>query len=203
MTLSNTAPKKTAAVLALVLSSVLLALSAWFPTLDRTALSEGDTPAAFVEHRETDRTEIINDDVMWLARCIYSETKRPEEQALVAWVIRNRVETGYRGADSYEEAVLDPFQFSAFNPGSGKRSYYMELHTASSPRGWKRALDIAREVYHAPADVRPFPRQTRHFYSERSMVGGQTPDWARGRQPIRPVDVEVDPRRFRFYASIA
>ncbi len=34
----------------------------------------------------------IDNETLWLARCIYSETKRPEEQELVAWVVRNRVE---------------------------------------------------------------------------------------------------------------
>ncbi|WP_240332831.1 hypothetical protein [Salinibacter ruber] len=38
---------------------------------------------------------------LWLARAIYSETKLPHEQELVAWVVRNRVETAYRGRRTY------------------------------------------------------------------------------------------------------
>ncbi|NNF58131.1 MAG: hypothetical protein HKN04_07795 [Rhodothermaceae bacterium] len=144
----------------------------------------------------------VNDEVLWLARAIYSETKRPEEQELVAWVIRNRVETEYRGQVTFRGAVLDPFQFSAFNPGSAKRRHYTNLTPTSRARGWTRALEIAHNVYYAASEERPFPRQTRHFYSERSMLGG-APDWARGKTPIRVTTHRIDARRFRFYASIA
>lgn len=50
---------------------------------------------------------VTEDEILWLARTIFSETKRPHEQELVAWVVRNRVETGYRGNATYEAAVLD------------------------------------------------------------------------------------------------
>ena len=41
--------------------------------------------------------EKIDSETLWLARAIFSETKRVDEQILVAWVIRNRVDTGFRG----------------------------------------------------------------------------------------------------------
>ena len=145
----------------------------------------------------------ISQDVLWMARCIYSETKRPEEQELVAWVVRNRVETAYRGKRTYRDVVLDPFQFSAFNRGSSKRRYFVNLQPDSQARGWQRALEIAREVRAAPESERPFSRDTRHFYSERSMPGGRAPDWSRGKRPIQPTRYRVDPRRFRFYSRIA
>ncbi|MDX1421304.1 MAG: cell wall hydrolase [Rubricoccaceae bacterium] len=191
-------------VFATVLAFMLLALAMVFPTMDRAALQEGWTPVALVEHEApTFDPATVSEDVLWLARCIYSETKRPAEQELVAWVVRNRVETGYRGEHTYRDVVLDPFQFSAFNPGSTKRRLYTTLDGASTSRGWHRALEIAHEVYHAPGRERPFPVQTRHFYSERSMVGGATPDWAKGKTPVRLTGTDVDPKRFRFYASIA
>ena len=145
----------------------------------------------------------ISEDVLWLARCAYSETKRPQEQELVAWVIRNRVETGYRGQHTYEDVVLDAYQFSAFNPGTRTRRRYMSLTPQSQSLGWARALEIAHRVYHAPASERPFAQTTRHFYSEQSMRGGGQPNWARGRQPVRQTRYSIDPRRFRFYANIA
>ncbi len=145
----------------------------------------------------------VSEDVLWLARCAYSETKRPAEQELVAWVIRNRVETGYRGNRTYEGAVLDPYQFSAFNPGSAKRRLYTTLDGNSDAAGWQRALEVAHEVYYSPETERPFDETTRHFYSERSMVGGKTPAWAVGKRPVQPVRFKPDPRRFRFYSSIA
>ena len=97
----------------------------------------------------------MKDDVLWLARCIYSETKRPDEQELVAWVIRNRVETGYRGRRSYRDAVLDPWQFSAFNRNSPKRAYYTSLDFDSKPQGWKTALFIAYDVLTPPPTSAP------------------------------------------------
>ena len=145
----------------------------------------------------------VNDDVLWLARCIYSETKRAEEQELVAWVIRNRVETGYRGQHEYESVVLDPYQFSAFNPGDPKRRLYTSLAPSADSPAFVRALEVAHGVYYAPGSARPFPSKTRHFYSERSMVGESHPKWSEGKVPVRATGFRVDPRRFRFYSGIA
>ena len=66
-----------------------------------------------------------------------------------------------------------------------------------------QALEIAHSVYHAPARKRPFDRTTRHFYSERSMVGGRAPNWSTGHAPVNPTGYRVDPRRFRFYSGVA
>lgn len=146
----------------------------------------------------------IDIETLWLARCIYSETKRPEEMELVAWVVRNRVETRYRGRGSYRDVVLDPFQFSAFNPGSPKRWFYANLDTKSDLRNWQRALTIAHRVRLAQPEYRPFSVRTRHFFSERSMTGQRHPDWAHGRSPVAPSrPFTVDERRFRFYEGIS
>lgn len=148
------------------------------------------------------RAEPNYDEVLWLARCIYSETKRPDEQELVAWVVRNRVETRYRGKSDYRSAVLDPYQFSAFNHGNPKRDYLLSLSLNSTPRGFQEALRIAWKVMNAEASERPFSRRTRHFYSARSMQDGQVPHWAVDVHPIS-LDRPVDPRRFRFYDRVA
>jgi hypothetical protein len=151
-----------------------------------------------------DFSEGIDTETLWLARAIYSETKLVHEQELVAWVIRNRVETGYRGAQTYRGAILDPFQFSAFNPGSPKRSFYGSLTPTDSLAGWQRALRIAHYVRHADAAYRPFSIKTRHFYSERSMIGRPHPRWVNNRQRVTPNwTYRVDQRRFRFYESIS
>lgn len=141
-------------------------------------------------------------EVLWLARGIYSETKEPHEQELVAWSVRNRVETGYRNQHSYRDVVLDPWQYSAFNENSPKRDHYMSLTEQSQEPGWQKALEIAERVANAPAEARPFSQTTRHFYSERSMVGGSTPDWAVNLEP-EALDRYVDPERFRFFADVA
>ncbi|MEM1127497.1 MAG: cell wall hydrolase [Bacteroidota bacterium] len=147
----------------------------------------------------------IDAETLWLARCIYSETKRPHEQELVAWVIRNRVETQYRGKRTYRGVVLDPFQFSAFIPGQWKIDHYGQLKaTDNLGPTWESAKAIAFYVRHASAERNPFPSKTRHFYSEQSMVDRSFPAWADGRQPVAPRrDYTVDARRFRFFAGIS
>ena len=203
------ANKKVIGAAGVVLSVLLLALSFVFNTVDRDVLAESMpavdtaplTQEVSVRNAEF-ASEAVKDDVLWLARCIFSETKRPDEQELVAWVVRNRVETGYRGRRSYRDAVLDPWQFSAFNSNSPKRTYYSTLDFDSKPKGWKTALFIAYDVLHAPAYERPFSNKTRHFYSERSMKGTLKPDWAGGKRPVS-LDREIDPRRFRFYAGVS
>jgi len=149
--------------------------------------------------------EQIDSETLWLARVIFSETKRADEQALVAWVVRNRVDTRYRGRNTYEGVVLDPYQFSAFRPGSEKGVFYAGLHPQSRVPGWQTALKIAHSVRYADPDHRPFSSRTRHFYSQRSMTGTAAPSWAQGVAPVSIgyESIEVDERRFRFYEDIS
>lgn len=147
---------------------------------------------------------IVNESTVWLARAIYSETKLPHEQELVAWVIRNRVQTGYRGGTSYKEVILDPYQFSAFNPEASERSFFLSLTPEVQLPGWQQALWIAHYVRHADPVYRPFSLETRHFYSERSMRGQRHPYWINGEQFVSPGwDYRVNDRRFRFYKEIS
>ena len=197
----QTVSKRLATGIAIVTAGMLPILGLFFTIHASTDVPPptslvADAPPAFV-------LDEVTDDVLWLARCIYSETKKAEEQELVAWVIRNRVETGYRGETEYERVVLDPYQFSAFNPGNPKRRLYTTLAPSSDSPAFVRALEVAHGVYHAPGSARPFSQKTRHFYSERSMVGGSHPNWSEGKAPVRPVGFRIDPRRFRFYSGIA
>ena len=147
----------------------------------------------------------IEEPTLWLARAIYSETKLPHEQELVAWVVRNRVETAYRGKNTYREVVLDPYQFSAFNPGSSKRPILKRLGPETPLPRWRQALWVARYVRHAGEAYRPFSVETRHFYSERSMKGRPVPYWADGSRfvPTGRRGYSVEERRFRFYKQIS
>lgn len=146
----------------------------------------------------------IDTETLWLARVIYSETKRPEEQELVAWVVRNRVETAYRGKRTYEDVALDPYQFSAFNPDSRKLRYYSKLTVQSKARGWKKTLALAYYVRHAAPKLRPFSVKTRHFYSEQALPAHiDHPKWTKGLQPVIPRrPLELDAQRFRFYTDV-
>lgn len=151
---------------------------------------------------EGERPRLDKEDILWLARVIYSETKRPHEQELVAWVVRNRVETGYRGRDTYKDIVLDPYQFSAFNPRARTRNHYANLQWKSGTAGFQTALSIAAKVATSnPAD-RPFSETTRHFYSRRSMRGGLAPRWAHQARPV-VLDRHIEPDRFQFFDRIA
>jgi hypothetical protein len=100
--------------------------------------------------------------------------------------------------------VLDPYQFSAFNPGSSKRSFYMSLTPGVQLPAWQQALWIAHYVRNANPVYRPFSIETRHFYSERSMEGRRHPYWANRHQFVTPGwDYQVNERRFRFYKEIS
>jgi hypothetical protein len=146
----------------------------------------------------------LNESTIWLARAIFSETKLPHEQELVAWVVRNRVETRYRGQDTYKDVVLDPYQFSAFNPEAPRRSFFLSLTPDLQLPAWQQALWIAHYVRHADPIFRPFSVETRHFYSERSMSGRQHPYWVNRQQFVSPIwDYRVNQRRFRFYKEIS
>lgn len=149
--------------------------------------------------------ENIDTETLWLARVIFSESKRVDEQALVAWVVRNRVDSRYRGKRSYEGVALDPHQFSAFSADSTKRAYYSNLTARSTYPGWQTALRVAYEVRHAEGSHRPFSLETRHFYSERSRGDSTAPDWAIGRRPVEIGYelVKLDVRRFRFFEGIS
>jgi len=136
-------------------------------------------------------------DILWLARCIFSETSSPYEQELVAWVVRNRVETRYRGS-TYREVILDPYQFSAFNHSSPMRNPLLQLQFSSPDPAWQQALRIAYKVYFAPASLRPFPKTTRHFYSPISRPN--PPAWARGKHPLYLAG--IDPSRFLFFDKV-
>lgn len=146
----------------------------------------------------------IDEETLWLARAIYSETKRPHEQELVAWVIRNRVETAYRGQTTYRGVILDPYQFSAFNPNATNRAFFMGLTPDIAIPQWRQSLWIAHYVRHADPSARPFSMETRHFFSERSMQRRPVPIWADQRQFVPPrLPYEVEEDRFRFYEKIS
>jgi spore germination cell wall hydrolase CwlJ-like protein len=202
--------QKLANRIVVVALSLVLALAVTFTSttvLQRSATTSGQvigTPVSLGEIVVTAERApaLTKEDILWLARVIYSETKRPSEQELVAWVVRNRVETGYRGKDTYRDVVLDRYQFSAFNPNTRTRSHYAALEWNSTERGFARAVAIAANVATAEWSERPFSETTRHFYSRRSMPGGATPAWAQNAQPVA-LDRDVEPDRFRFYANVS
>ncbi|NBB87960.1 MAG: hypothetical protein GVY12_17305 [Bacteroidetes bacterium] len=176
----------------------MLALPSAAALSTAAALSGADDPVA---ERLQSLSAFDADEVLWLARCIYSESNRPHEQELVAWVVRNRVETGFRGG-SYRDVVLEDRQFSAFNRPSTRRSHILQLDAHSRAPGWQTALTIALDVFEAPAAARPFAQTTRHFYSPVSMRSRRKPHWAEEATPLPADALGVTSHRFQFFDGI-
>lgn len=179
-----------------ILGTVLLILSI------TTIPTAAGAPASDIVGSRLSRLSAMElDEVVWLARCIYSESDRADEQELVAWVVRNRVETQYRGR-TYREVVLEAKQFSAFNEPSKRREHILSLDENSSLRPWRHALEIALHVYEASDRERPFSQTVRHFYSPVSMVGGRTPHWSDSGRPLSSSRLGVDRHRFIFFDEV-
>ncbi|MEM8485731.1 MAG: cell wall hydrolase [Bacteroidota bacterium] len=141
------------------------------------------------------------DEILWLARCIYSESNKANEQEHIAWVVRNRVNTQYRG-ENYREVILEPLQFSLFNTNSTRRNYILGLNQNSNSKPWVSALNIALKIYQASPEDRPFSKKTRHFYSPVSMKNSKTPAWAKNATPLNSESFDIDPERFLFFEEI-
>lgn len=172
----------------------LMAVSAF--SINIALLSNNAAIAAGAEPR----FEEIEQEILWFARTIYSETKTPAEQTLVAWVIRNRAESGiYPG--TYKEVVLEPGQFSGMHPTDRQYAINISLDYDDSSPAWDSALSIARAVYFADPILRPLPAGVMHFYSPVSVT--RTPSWASVTEPAHVVrDPGNGTVRFAFYADI-
>ena len=143
-------------------------------TVDNGFVSEAERAAALQKlANEVKQIAYHNEQILWLSRLIYSETKRPYEQRLVAWVVRNRVDIGHRSYDSeagvnnYKGAALARSQFSGMHPHldhNAHKNLAMSYDVIGVP-SWDSALEIAREVYYADASMRPLAQNVTHFYS--------------------------------------
>jgi len=139
-------------------------------------------------------------DILWLSRVLYSETDKPLEMYYIAHVVKNRVETCYRGECSYKEVALDPYEFSAFNPNRASRYYLMDLDdsNAKDPGRWAASKQIALNTYldnHDPTNGGT------HFFAQISMRNHGFPDWAyHGDQVILANNVQEE--RLRVYKNV-
>jgi len=170
----------------------ILALQA--QALFADSISTGTNSRAKQVSAYTDLSSQPAQDILWLARILYSETKVREEQIVIAWVVRNRVESEYRGADSYHEVATDPKQFSGIKPASDLD------YSDTKYKSWQDSIAIARAVYFADETLRPISASVRHFYSPEAVM--KNPKWAIGKKPtltLRDPDGSV---RFAFYDSV-
>ena len=158
----------------------------FFPTTDITA---------------TDDSANTENEILWLARIMYSETKVSYEMRLIGWVVRNRVETGFRG-DTYRDVAQSPGQFSGLNPHDTEYKNNVSLGYGDTKNlAWRQALVIAEEVYYAPAKARPLPLAVRHFYSPKAVF--RAPSWADNKMPYHTIQSSPGlPARFAFYSDI-
>lgn len=132
-----------------------------------------------------DRREIV-----WTTRAILSETKQPEQMVLIGNVIRNRMDLSYRGKTSVKQIILDPYQFSAFNPNRSSRSRYIRLSQEHVPDSvWQAAWTAARFVMQSPRKALPFrDKCVTHFVHPDALL--QVPRWTRVMEQVRLGDVE-------------
>lgn len=143
----------------------------------------------------------------WLGLCILTESNDPKEWPYIAWVIRNRVESG-RFKHTYEAVILQPMQFSAFNKYTSGDSNYRSFSPVQifrdKARGFSfieylfHAVDIAERIISAPRSEAPFPATVCHYYSPGSMIPrGSKPKWAYSARKLFTPE-RIDPDRFVF-----
>ena len=149
----------------------------------------------------TDQKSQEAEDILWLSRVLYSESKVREEQIVVAWVVRNRVESGFRGAKVYKDVALSPAQFSGL--WASDNQYKLNISRSYDTKGdkaWDQALAIAQAVYLAPEALRPISETVRHFYSPEAVL--RDPNWATGKKPALVMRNDEGAIRFAFYDGV-
>jgi hypothetical protein len=167
--------------------SLAPAQAAWFE-------KESDSPALC--KAVSDESEIL-----WFARILYSETKDSNEMRLIAWVVRNRVETNYRG-NTYQSVAQSKNQFSGLSPADPNYKINTTLDYDDTIPAWKNALSVAKEVFYAPDSERPFAQNVRHFYSPVST--STSPSWAHKEDLalVVPSSTPSGAPRFEFYSDV-
>jgi spore germination cell wall hydrolase CwlJ-like protein len=136
-------------------------------------------------------------EILWLARCLYSESRQPHEMFFVAWVVRNRVRSAYWGKTTYQTVVNEPHQFTGIGRYRGLE-YTSVLGNPAETAAWRTAVQIARRVYYAEPYENPLPRQARHFLTPEAL--DSLPRWTtEGR---RVTVYGVDPDRLRIYEGL-
>ncbi len=156
--------------------------------------------AAEVKKIAADREQIL-----WISRVLYSETKRSDEMRLIAEVLDNRVRLCHRsynhetGVCDYKGAALAKSQFSGMHPDLDDNAYgnlAMNFDTVGNP-AWDAAVTIAEDIYYNgdTTYVRRLPADTTHFFSP-SVIN--SPAWAYAGNKV----LHLPSNRFAFYNGI-
>lgn len=181
-----------------VFGLILMSFFGWSMGLSpQIAVSETDL-INFNPESKILKDPTYDEEILWFARLIYSETKDVNEQVLVAWVARNRVENGFRG-NTYKDVALSPSQFSGLNAFDHNYEKNINLGYEDEAPGWRTAVEVAKLVYDAPEILRPFSQEVMHFYSP---VAVSAPAWAQGRIPVKEVRNARGGVRFAFFDGV-
>jgi hypothetical protein len=160
------------------------------------------TKSASLVKKKNEQSADEKQHILWLARIIHSETHVESEMPLIGWVVRNRVETGFRGT-TYKEVALSKNQFSGLNPADPHYARNISVgYENANDRVWQQALAAAEKVYYADASDRPFPKTVRHFYSPVAIA---PPTWAKEEKLYHAVGGSLlgeEAARFAFYSNV-
>lgn len=163
--------------------------------------------------------ELVPLDHHWLALCLCTESNRRREWPLIAAVIQNRVRSS-RYPDTFVEVILQPSQFSAFNPYTAdadvrhrwRNLAALWLSVAATLTRKQLALHLAYAIDHAAkmleADVDGHrisdlvSPATLHYFSPISMKPvGSAPAWAKTASRLY-TPAGIDPQRFIFAENV-
>jgi hypothetical protein len=188
----------------IVLGSGVDTLDAYAPDTQRSSEVMDPVLTPKVDHHVEELKQQVqalskdSNEILWLARVLYSETKRADEQRIIAWVVRNRLEIGTWG-NSYQRVALSSHQFSGLNSFDRNYAHNISRDFTSTEPAWKMAVEIAKDVYYAPASERPIGTSVTHFYSPNVV---SAPAWAQGKIPVHESTDGTDFVRFAFFENI-
>lgn len=128
-------------------------------------------------------------ELLWTARTLYSETKKPYEMELVAAVVLNRRDSP-RYPDTVERVVQEEWQFTGIHRGTKATQLTLDDYRGGQTE-WRLAVRISHHMLTLPDSLRPLQDVT-HFYSPVSV--DHEPNWARGVEPRYSIG-----DRFEFY----
>ena len=130
------------------------------------------------------------EDFVTFARTIWGEARGEpvQGQEAVAWVIVNRLRSGYRGAETLAEVCLARLQFSCWNPDdpNAARMADIDFTEPSFPRVFAAACRVWTGEAQDPT------HGARHYHNH-----WVSPAWARGHHPTAVIGNHL------FYDDIA
>ena len=116
------------------------------------------------------------DDFVTFARTVWGEARGEPEQGQepVAWVIVNRLRSGYRGAETLGDVCRARLQFSCWNPGDPNAARLEALDFTE--KSFCRVFAATCRVW--AGEVSDPTHGARHYHNHQV-----SPAWARGHHP--------------------